>query len=55
MLFIVLPIAWGLVKVDNYFPCAKVHGFFVSRFFEIIQPFAGSEEMWKEVSLQENK
>ena len=38
-------IAWGLVKVDNYFACAKVHGFFVSRFFEIIQPFAGSEEM----------
>ena len=38
-------IAWGLVNVDNYFACAKVHGFFVSRFFEIIQPFAGSEEM----------
>ena len=35
--------------------CAKVHGFVVSRFFEIIQPFAGSEEMGKEVSLQKKK
>ena len=43
----------GLVIVDNYFACATVHVFFVSRFFEIIQPFAGIEEMGKEVSLQE--